>query len=147
MARPAPRRTHRRQGSLLHDLRSDRAGTTIFKAFTPSFNATVVERLEEGGAVILGKLQMTEGAYTSHHPEVAPPLNPWNTAYWVGSSSTGSGVATSLGLCYGSLGSDTGGSIRFPSATCGLSGIKPTWGRVSRYGVFALADTWTMSGR
>src|SRR3984957_13993391 len=117
------------------------AGTAIFKAFTPSFNATVVDRLEDGAAVILGKLQMTEGAYTSHHPEVAPPLNPWNTGYWVGSSSTGSGVATSLGLCYGSLGSDTGGSIRFPSATCGLSGIKPTWGRVSRYGVFPLADT------
>ena len=118
-----------------------RAGTTLFKTFTPSFNATVVERLEDGGAVLLGKLQMTEGAYTSHHPEVAPPLNPWNTDYWVGSSSTGSGVATALGLCYGSLGSDTGGSIRFPSATCGLSGIKPTWGRVSRYGVFPLADT------
>ena len=118
-----------------------RAGTTIFRTFTPSFNATVVERLVDGGAVILGKLQMTEGAYTSHHPHVAPPLNPWNIGYWVGSSSTGSGVATSLGLCYGSLGSDTGGSIRFPSATCGLSGIKPTWGRVSRYGVFPLADT------
>jgi amidase len=59
----------------------------------------------------------------------------------VGSSSTGSGVATSLGLCYGSLGSDTGGSIRFPSATCGLTGIKPTWGRVSRHGVFPLAES------
>jgi amidase len=118
-----------------------RAGTTIFKSFIPSFNSTVVERLEEAGAVLLGKLQMTEGAYTSHHPEVQAPLNPWNTDYWVGSSSTGSGVATALGLCYGSLGSDTGGSIRFPSATCGLSGIKPTWGRVSRHGVFPLADT------
>src|SRR5271154_6675129 len=117
------------------------AGTTIFKAFTPSFNATVVERLEDGGAVILGKLQMTEGAYTSHHPEVPAPLNPWNTDYWVGSSSTGSGVATSAGLCYGSLGSDTGGSIRFPSATCGLTRIKPTPGRVSRFGVFPLADS------
>ena len=117
------------------------AGTTIFKAFIPSFNATVVERLEDAGAVLLGKLQMTEGAYTSHHPQVPAPLNPWNTDYWVGSSSTGSGVATALGLCYGSLGSDTGGSIRFPSATCGLSGIKPTWGRVSRYGVFPLAET------
>jgi amidase len=117
------------------------AGTTIFKAFIPSFNATVVERLEGAGAVLLGKLQMTEGAYTSHHPQVQPPLNPWNTDYWVGSSSTGSGVATAAGLCYGSLGSDTGGSIRFPSATCGLSGIKPTWGRVSRYGVFPLAET------
>ena len=118
-----------------------RAGTTIFESFTPSFNSTVVERLEEGGAVLLGKLQMTEGAYTSHHPEVQAPLNPWNTDYWVGSSSTGSGVATALGLCYGSLGSDTGGSIRFPSATCGLSGIKPSWGRVSRHGVFPLAET------
>ena len=117
------------------------AGSTIFNSFVPSFNATVVERLEDAGAILLGKLQMTEGAYTSHHPQVAAPLNPWNTSYWVGSSSTGSGVATSLGLCYGSLGSDTGGSIRFPSATCGLTGIKPTWGRVSRYGVFPLADT------
>jgi amidase len=61
--------------------------------------------------------------------------------YWVGSSSSGSGVATSAGLCYGSIGSDTGGSIRFPSATCGLTGIKPTWGRVSRYGIFPLADS------
>ena len=117
------------------------AGATIFKRFVPSFNATVVERLEDAGAILLGKLQMTEGAYTSHHPHVAAPLNPWNTNYWVGSSSTGSGAATSLGLCYGSLGSDTGGSIRFPSATCGLTGIKPTWGRVSRYGVFPLAET------
>src|ERR1700683_524991 len=117
------------------------AGATIFKRFVPSFNATVVERLEDAGAILLGKLQMTEGAYTSHHPHVAAPLNPWNTNYWVGSSSTGSGAATSLGLCYGSLGSDTGGSIRFPSATCGLTGIKPTWGRVSRYGVFPLAES------
>src|ERR1700683_3586719 len=117
------------------------AGSTIFKSFVPSFNATVVERLEDAGAILLGKLQMTEGAYTSHHPQVAAPLNPWNTNYWVGSSSTGSGAATSLGLCYGSLGSDTGGSIRFPSATCGLTGIKPTWGRVSRYGVFPLAES------
>jgi amidase len=117
------------------------AGTTIHKSFVPPFNATVVDRLEESGAVILGKLKMTEGAYTSHHPDVQAPLNPWNVDYWVGSSSTGSGVATALGLCYGSLGSDTGGSIRFPSATCGLTGIKPTWGRVSRYGVFPLAES------
>jgi len=117
------------------------AGTTIHTSFVPPFNATVVDRLEAAGAVILGKLTMTEGAYTSHHPEAQPPLNPWNPDHWVGSSSTGSGVATSLGLCYGSLGSDTGGSIRFPSATCGLTGIKPTWGRVSRHGVFPLAET------
>lgn len=114
-------------------------GTVIHKNWTPDHNATVVDRLEQGGAVILGKLKMTEGAYTSHHPDDPSPLNPWNLDHWVGSSSTGSGVATAAGLCYASLGSDTGGSIRFPSATCGLTGIKPTWGRVSRNGVFALA--------
>ena len=116
-------------------------GTTIHAKFVPSFNATIVDRLERAGAVTLGKLKMTEGAYTSHHPDDQAPLNPWNANYWVGSSSSGSGVATSAGLCYGSIGSDTGGSIRFPSATCGLTGIKPTWGRVSRYGVFPLADS------
>ncbi len=102
-------------------------------------DATVVRRLEDAGAVIVGKLKMTEGAYTSHHPDDPAPLNPWNPGHWVGSSSTGSGVATALGLCFGSLGSDTGGSIRFPSATCGLTGIKPTWGRVSRHGILPLA--------
>ncbi len=116
-------------------------GMTLYSGFTPDHDATVVSRLLAAGAVILGKLTMTEGAYTSHHPEIPAPPNPWGHDLWVGSSSTGSGVATSAGLCYGSLGSDTGGSIRFPSATCGLTGIKPTWGRVSRHGVFALADT------
>ena len=116
-------------------------GTTVRRSFTPGFNATVVDRLDASGAVTLGKLKMTEGAYTSHHPDDPSPLNPWDVESWVGSSSTGSGVATSSGLCYASLGSDTGGSIRFPSATCGLTGIKPTWGRVSRHGVFALADS------
>ncbi len=115
------------------------AGTTMLRGVTPGRDATVVERLEQGGAVILGKLSMTEGAYTSHHPDNPGPLNPWSPDHWVGSSSTGSGVATAAGLCYGALGSDTGGSIRFPSATCNLTGIKPTWGRVSRHGVFPLA--------
>ncbi|MBR0693301.1 amidase [Bradyrhizobium lablabi] len=116
-------------------------GTRIHARFVPSFNATIVDRLERAGVVTLGKLKMTDGAYTSHHPDDQAPLNPWNANYWVGSSSSGSGVATSAGLCYGSIGSDTGGSIRFPSATCGLTGIKPTWGRVSRHGVFPLADS------
>jgi amidase len=116
-------------------------GMPMYRDFVPEFNATVVDRLEMSGAVLLGKLKMTEGAYTSHHPDDQTPLNPWGVDYWVGSSSTGSGVATSAGMCYASLGSDTGGSIRFPSATCGLTGIKPTWGRVSRHGVFALADS------
>jgi len=114
-------------------------GMPMQRNWTPDRDATVVRRLEDAGAVIVGKLKMTEGAYTSHHPDDPAPLNPWNAAHWVGSSSTGSGVATALGLCFGSLGSDTGGSIRFPSATCGLTGIKPTWGRVSRHGILPLA--------
>jgi amidase len=117
------------------------AGMTIYRDFLPNEDATVVKKLRAAGAIILGKLQLTEGAYADHHPEITPPVNPWNAAHWPGASSSGSGVATAAGLCYGSLGSDTGGSIRFPSAANGVTGLKPTWGRVSRYGVFELAAT------
>jgi amidase len=116
-------------------------GMKIYRTFRPDRDATVVQKLHGAGAVMLGKLQSTEGAYADHHPEVRPPANPWNAAHWVGASSSGSAVATAAGLCYGSLGTDTGGSIRFPSAATGLTGIKPTWGRVSRYAVFELAAT------
>ena len=117
------------------------AGMTIHRDFRPQDTATVVKRLQAAGAIILGKLQLTEGAYVDHHPQIPPPVNPWSAEHWSGASSSGSGVATAAGLCYGSLGSDTGGSIRFPSAAQGLTGLKPTWGRVSRYGVFELAAT------
>ncbi|HLG45496.1 MAG TPA: amidase [Reyranella sp.] len=117
------------------------AGMSIHRKNIPTEDATVVARLKAHGAVILGKLQMTEGAFGAHHPSVPEPLNPWNEAYWTGSSSSGSGAATAAGLCYASLGSDTGGSIRFPSTMNGLSGLKPTWGRVSRAGVFPLAES------
>ncbi len=117
------------------------AGMTIYRDFRPTEDATVVKKLRAAGAVILGKLQLTEGAFADHHPDIKPPVNPWNAAHWSGASSSGSGVATAAGLCYGSLGSDTGGSIRFPSAANGVTGLKPTWGRVSRYGVFELAAT------
>jgi len=117
------------------------AGMTIYKDFHPTEDATVVRKLYAAGAIILGKLQLTEGAWAEHHPQIPAPVNPWNAAHWSGASSSGSGVATAAGLCYGSLGSDTGGSIRFPCAANGVTGIKPTWGRVSRYGVFELAAT------
>jgi len=117
------------------------AGTTIHRDFRPTEDATVVRKLYAAGAIVLGKLQLTEGAWAEHHPQIPAPVNPWNTAHWSGASSSGSGVATAAGLCYGSLGSDTGGSIRFPSAANGVTGLKPTWGRVSRHGVFELAAT------
>lgn len=117
------------------------AGMPIHAGRKPSSDATVVERLTGAGAVLLGKLQLTEGVFAKHHPTVAPPRNPWNEAYYAGASSSGSGVATAAGLCFATLGSDTGGSIRFPSAANGITGLKPTWGRVSRHGVFPLADS------
>jgi amidase len=117
------------------------AGMAIYKDYRPHEDATVVRRLKEAGAVLLGKLQLTEGAYSDHHPSVTPPKNPWNAEYWPGISSSGPGAATAAGLCYGSLASDTGGSIRWPSAANGVTGLKPSWGRVSRYGIFELAPT------
>ena len=122
------------------------AGTKVLSGHLPATDATVVARLLDAGAVVLGKLTMTEGAYGSHHPQVPAPLNPWGSDLWVGPSSTGSGVATAAGLCYGAIATDTGGSIRLPSATCGLTGLKPTWGRVSRHGLFPLADSMDHAG-
>jgi amidase len=118
-----------------------RGGTTIHKNFRPVKDATVVRRLKEAGAVVLGKLEMTEGAYSDHHPSIRPPRNPWGSDYWPGISSSGPGVATAAGLCFGALGSDTGGSIRWPCAANGLTGLKPTWGRVSRHGMLPLAPS------
>jgi len=114
-------------------------GTAILCNHRPSADATVVRRLREAGAILLGKLQMTEGAYSDHHPSVTAPKNPWNADYWTGISSSGPGVAVAAGLCFGALASDTGGSIRWPSAACGVTGLKPTWGRVSRHGALELA--------
>jgi amidase len=117
------------------------SGTVVMKDLLAEEDATVVARLKAAGAVIIGKTQLTEGAFGAHHPDIVPPVNPWNRAHWTGVSSSGSGVAVAAGLAYAALGSDTGGSIRFPSASCGLVGIKPTYGRVSRHGAFPLAES------
>ena len=103
-------------------------GAQVLRDNIPDFDCTVVQKFNTAGAVIVGKLNLTEGAMAGYNPEFQIPLNPWDPQRWSGASSSGSGAATAAGLCYGSLGSDTGGSIRFPSAACGIVGIKPTWG-------------------
>jgi amidase len=118
-----------------------RFGSPLYDGWESPFESTATRRLRSAGAIVLGKLTMTEGVYADHHPTVEPPVNPFGAGAWTGTSSSGSGVATTAGLCYASLGTDTGGSIRLPSACCGLTGIKPTWGRVSRHGVFPLAES------
>ncbi len=113
----------------------------VLEDFVPDHDATVVEHLETAGAVILGKLNLTEFAMSGYARSLPIPLNPWDVSRSPGGSSSGSGVATAAGLCFASLGTDTGGSIRGPSAWCGVVGLKPTYGRVSRHGVFPLAMT------
>jgi aspartyl-tRNA(Asn)/glutamyl-tRNA(Gln) amidotransferase subunit A len=118
--------------------------SAVLENWTPDYDATAVSKLSEAGAVLLGKLGMHEFAFGG--PSVDAPFpavrNPWNTAHIPGGSSSGSGAALAAGLCYGALGSDTGGSIRTPSSHCAIVGIKPTYGRVSRHGVIPLS--WSL---
>ncbi len=116
-------------------------GLKVLSDFVPDFDATVVSKLEAAGAVLLGKLNLTEGAMVGYHRDFDIPVNPWGEELWAGVSSSGSGVATAAGLCFASLGTDTGGSIRFPAMANGIVGLKPTYGRVSRYGVLPLAES------
>ena len=120
------------------------AGSAIFADRVPSEDAEVVRRLKAAGAVIVGKLNMHEFAYgdTSAQSHFGPVRNPWNRDRVAGGSSGGSAAAVAAGLCYGALGSDTGGSIRQPSAYCGIVGLKPTYGLVSTRGVIPLS--WSL---
>ena len=117
------------------------AGLKVLSDFVPDYDATAVAKLEAAGAVLLGKLCLSEGAMGGYNRGFEIPVNPWREDLWPGASSSGPGVATAAGLCYGSLGTDTGGSIRLPSMANGVVGIKPTYGRVSRYGVLPLSES------
>jgi len=116
-------------------------GSGLFRQHVPSADATVIQKFKAAGAVTIGKLATTEFALYGYADDFQVPLNPWSKNHWVGVSSSGSGACVAAGLAFASLGTDTGGSIRFPSAACGAVGLKPTFGRVSRKGVFPLADT------
>jgi aspartyl-tRNA(Asn)/glutamyl-tRNA(Gln) amidotransferase subunit A len=118
-------------------------GSAFFKDYVPQYSATVVERLERAGAIVLGKLHTHEFAYgpTGDQSYFGPARNPHDTTRITGGSSGGSAAALASGLCYGALGSDAGGSVRIPAACCGIVGMKPTFGRVSKYGVFPCTRT------
>lgn len=123
-------------------------GSKLFSDFIPETDATIVTKMESAGAVSIGKLNMHELAYgiTSANPHFGPVRNPWNPECVSGGSSGGSGVAVATGTVFCGMGSDTGGSIRNPAAFCGVVGLKPTFGRVSRHGCFPLGLTLDTMG-
>ena len=117
-------------------------GSKVLKDNVPDYDAMVIERLRAAGSVLLGKLNMNEFATITPSPYFGRVNNPWNVARNPGGSSSGSGVAVAAGLCAGSLGTDTGGSIRIPAAFCGIVGLKATHGRISLFGVTPLS--WSL---
>ncbi len=117
-------------------------GSRILADFVPGDDATVISNLRNAGAILLGKTNLTEFAITGFTHRFSTPRNPWDLNISAGGSSSGSGAATAAFLCATSLGEDTGGSIRRPAAWCGIVGLRPGWGRVSRYGL--MRGVWSM---
>jgi aspartyl-tRNA(Asn)/glutamyl-tRNA(Gln) amidotransferase subunit A len=119
-------------------------GSAIYKDHIPGYDAAVVEKLKQAGAIIIGKLNTHQFAYgpTGDRSFFGAVKNPYDLSKIPGGSSSGSGASVAASMCFAALGTDTGGSIRIPSACCGIVGMKPTFGRVSKYGVFPLS--WTL---
>lgn len=119
-------------------------GAESFRDYVPDYDATVVEKLEAAGAIIVGKLNTHQFAYgpTGDRSYFGPVSNPHDISKISGGSSSGSGAAVASGLCYAAVGTDTGGSVRIPASCCGIVGMKPTFGRVSKYGIYPLS--WTL---
>ena len=118
------------------------SGSRVLADFVPGEDAAVVQRLRQAGAIIVAKANMLEFAYASAHPDYGATRNPWDLTKSASGSSGGSAVSVAAGLDFGSFGTDTGGSIRLPAAYCGVAGLKPTHGLISRFGVQPLS--WTL---
>ena len=118
-------------------------GSSGFESFVPSFDSAVVELLHAAGAVIIGKQNTHQFAYgpTGDRSSAGPVKNPYDPSRMSGGSSSGSAAAVAAGLCYGAIGTDTGGSIRIPSSLCGVVGMKPTFGRISKFGIYPLSPS------
>ncbi|MDO8751866.1 MAG: amidase [Dehalococcoidia bacterium] len=120
------------------------SGSRIFDQFVPPYDSTVAARFKKAGGILLGKLNLHQFAYgpTGENPDYGDMHNPWDTDCIAGGSSGGSGAATAAGQCTLTMGTDTGGSIRIPAGLCGIVGLKPTYGRLSRHGITTLS--WSM---